>query len=65
MAGVEYERFARSELTPDELAELEQVDSLAAQLVAHLGATSGDIDAVHIHGAGSGKIQEHRVDAAH
>lgn len=57
MAGVEYERFARSELTPAELAELDRVDELASQLVAHLGATSGEIDAVHIHGAGSGKIQ--------
>jgi hypothetical protein len=54
---VEYERFARSTLTPTEQAELETVDGLAAQLVAHLASTSDGIDAVHVHGAGSGKIQ--------
>lgn len=57
MAGVEYARFVRVSITPEERSELVEVDRLAQELVAHLAATSDDIDAVHVHGAGSGKIQ--------
>jgi hypothetical protein len=57
VSGVEYARFVRSTIEPSETPELARVDSLAARLVAHLGTTADQIDAAHIHGAGSASIQ--------
>ncbi|ROS31339.1 hypothetical protein [Cellulomonas sp. PhB150] len=52
-----HHRFARRDTTPAELAELAVVDRLAEQLAAHLALRTADIDLVHIHGAGSSRVQ--------
>ena len=57
MPGVEYARFVRSHLPAGSVGELQRVDLLAAELVAHLEASAPAIDAVHVHGAGSSAIQ--------
>jgi hypothetical protein len=54
---IRYRRFVRTALTPDEIDELAQVDSLAAQLSDHLQASSAEIDLVHIHRAQSSAVQ--------
>lgn len=50
-------RFVRSELTPDEQAEVEVVDALAAKLSAYLEHHAAEIDGVHVFRAPSGKVQ--------
>ena len=56
MAG--YERRVRSQLSHWETAEVERVDALAAQLVAHLHSSAEIIAALHIYGAQSKAIQD-------
>ena len=56
MAG--YERRVRSLLNPSETAEVERVDSLAAQLTEHLHSSAEIIAALHIYGAQSKAIQD-------
>ena len=56
--GVHYKRFVRSELTPDEVAEVEAVDRIAELLRAHLESEETRIDVAHVHGAQSSVIQE-------
>ncbi|HVU72681.1 MAG TPA: hypothetical protein VHE83_06955 [Mycobacteriales bacterium] len=52
-----YFRHVRSVPTADEAEELVVVDDLARQLRTHLEAASDEIDAVHVHGAGSSAVQ--------
>ena len=56
MAG--YERRVRSHLNPSETTEVERVDELAGQLVAHLHSSAEIIAALHIYGAQSKAIQD-------
>lgn len=55
---VGYTRLTKSQLTPEELTELEAVDRLATRLHAYLEASAEAIDLVHIHGARSGAVQD-------
>lgn len=54
---VGYTRLAREARNPDEQAELNRVDSLAAQLQHHLESEASEIAKLHIHGAQSMAIQ--------
>lgn len=53
-----YRRLTRSNLDPDEAAELRRVDRLATDLLSHLELRASDIDRVHVHGARSSSVQE-------
>jgi hypothetical protein len=55
--GVQISRFVRTSLSPNEQAEIEEVDDLAAQLLRHLTAMEQEIREAHIHGAQSSAIQ--------
>lgn len=52
-----YASFVRSGADAAETAEIERVAALASQLRDHLEAVSDEIDAVHVHGAGSSSVQ--------
>jgi len=52
-----HKRFVRSELTRDEVAELERVDALALELQTHLEGSAAEIDLVHIYAAQSKAVQ--------
>jgi hypothetical protein len=54
---VGYERLTRAALSPDDLAELADVDALAQRLLAHLEGSEAAIDVAHVHAAPSGAIQ--------
>jgi hypothetical protein len=54
---VGYERLVRGTLSTEEAYELARVDELAQELREHLEASSGMIDAAHVHLAPSGAIQ--------
>lgn len=56
MGEVGYARFVRSDVPPSD-PELVRVDALAQHLLHHLERSSNEIDAVHVHGAGSSAIQ--------
>lgn len=47
----------RQAIRPGLVREQAQVDEIARRLVAHLSARRREIEAVHIHGATSGKVQ--------
>lgn len=47
----------RSELTPEEAHDVEQVEKLAQDFVTHLRAISDEVDRKHVHGAQSSEIQ--------
>jgi hypothetical protein len=55
--GVEYERFVRSSLTPEEASEVAEVDRIAARLLAYVESEEQRIDRAHVHGAQSSVIQ--------
>jgi hypothetical protein len=55
---VEYARFVRATITPDEQRELEHVDQLAANLRGSLESIAEQIFAVHIHNAQSKAVQD-------
>lgn len=52
-----YTRFARARPTRAEVEEVAVVDTVARRLADHLEARSAEIDAVHVHGAGSRSVQ--------
>lgn len=54
---VSYERFVRSQLSAEEVSEMEVVDLLAERLLAYLGQSAAEIDTVHVHGASSSAVQ--------
>ncbi|MCH1867423.1 hypothetical protein [Nocardioides sp. CFH 31398] len=54
-----YKRHAKSELTPEESAELVAVDALADRLRSHIGDTAPEIKDLHVHGAQSKAVQDH------
>jgi hypothetical protein len=54
-----YARHVKAEIPPEQVAELEAVDLLAARLRAHIASTSTDIATLHVHGAKSKAIQDH------
>ena len=57
MAAAAYRRYVRSQPSPEESAELVNVDHLASTLDRYLVQHSAEIDAAHIFGAGSSSIQ--------
>ncbi len=54
----EFERLIRSQLSPEEGAEVQRVSQLAQQLLSHLESSMELITALHIHGAQSRAIQD-------
>jgi hypothetical protein len=52
-----YVRFVRSQVSGPEAVELARVDALALRLSAHIHREAAQIDAVHVHGAGSRQVQ--------
>lgn len=55
--AIGYQRFERSRVSAVDREELAVVDKLAAQLRAHLEASTDAINAAHVHRASSGAIQ--------
>lgn len=55
--AISYQRYERTSLSTGDRTELAVVDNLAAQLRAHLEASTEAIDAAHVHRASSGAIQ--------
>lgn len=54
---LDYARFVRSRLTPDDETELGVVDGLAKGLLEHLRDVRSEIDLVHVHRAQSSAVQ--------
>lgn len=54
-----YARHVTHALPPQFEPELERVDSLARELIAHISETQAAIAALHIHGAQSQSLQSH------
>lgn len=54
-----YKRHAKAFIPPEYADEVAVVDQLAVRLTDHIVATSSEIAAIHIHGAGSKSIQDH------
>ncbi len=52
-------RHVKAVIPPEHAAEVAAVDRLAVRLTDHIVATSNEIAAIHIHGAGSKSIQYH------
>ncbi len=51
-------RFVRTQVSPAERQEVEQVSEIASRMLDHLEARQAEIDRVHVHGAPSKAVQD-------
>jgi hypothetical protein len=54
-----YARHVKANLSPEQVVEMQAVDSLAEKLLQHITATATELAVLHVHGAKSKAIQDH------